>query len=59
MDKRDAWDFPGSPGLRLWAYKAGGVGSTPDQGTKILHALWHSQKLKKIFLSKRGSVFFQ
>ena len=24
----------------------GGVGSIPDQGTKIPHAVWHSQKIK-------------
>ena len=30
--------------LRLHASKAGGVGSIPGWGTKILHALWHGHK---------------
>ena len=30
--------------LRLRASNAGGVGSIPGQGTKILLATWHSQK---------------
>ena len=33
--------------LRLPAFAAGGVGSIPDQGNKILHAVWCSQKLKR------------
>ena len=39
--------------LRLYASYAGGMGPTPGPGTKILHALGHSQKksmdLKKFF----------
>ena len=30
--------------LRLWVSTAGGLGLIPAWGTKILHALWHSQK---------------
>ena len=33
--------------LRLCTSIAGGVGLTPDQGTKILHATWYSQKFKR------------
>jgi len=33
--------------LRLHIFTAGGTGSNPGQGTKILHATWHSQKKKK------------
>ena len=31
----------------LPASTAGGTGSIPDQGTKILHATWRKQKKKK------------
>ena len=34
--------------LRLWAFTAGGRGSTPGQGTKILNTEWPKKK-KKIF----------
>ena len=33
--------------LRLRTSTAGGTGSIPGQGTKIPHAVWHSQKKKK------------
>ena len=32
--------------LRLHATNAGGMGSIPDQGSKIPHAVWYSQKKK-------------
>ena len=32
--------------LGLWAYTVGGMGSTPGQGTKILHTLQCGQKIK-------------
>ena len=32
--------------LRFWAPTAGGVGSVPGRGIKILHAARHSQKIK-------------
>ena len=35
--------------LRLHASTAGGVGSIPGRGTKILHATWHGQKEKEMF----------
>ena len=43
--KMDKKDFPGGPvqSLRLCVSTAGGEGSTPDQGTKILHATQSSQ----------------
>ena len=40
-------DFPVVQWLRLCASNAGGAGSIPGQGTKIPHASWHGQKLKK------------
>ena len=33
--------------LRLCASTTGGLGSIPGQGTKILHATWCNQKIKK------------
>ena len=41
--------------LRLHASNAGGEGSTPGQGTKIPHATWRGQILKKIILDFPGS----
>ena len=35
-------------GLRLCVSTAGGTGSIPGPGTKILHARWYSQKKKKM-----------
>ena len=35
------------PWLRLCIFKARDLGSVPDQGSKIPHAVWHSQKIKK------------
>ena len=32
--------------IRLHASTVGHVGSIPGWGTKILHAVWHSQKIK-------------
>ena len=34
-----AWDFPGSPVVDNLLSRAGHVGLTPGQGTKIPHAL--------------------
>ena len=34
--------------LRHHASTAGAMGLIPGQGTKILHAAWHSQKKKNI-----------
>ena len=42
--------FPVVQWLRLHASTAGGVGSTPGQGTKILHTVQHGQKKKKEWL---------
>ena len=33
--------------LGLWAFTARGTGSTPGEGTRILHAVRHSTKEKK------------
>ena len=33
--------------LRLCASNAGGAGSIPSQGAKILHVTWHGQKYKR------------
>ena len=32
--------------IRLQASNSGGMGSIPGQGTKILHAVFHSEKFK-------------
>ena len=39
--------------LRLRASTAGGAGLIPGQGTKIPHAVWHSQKKKFFFNFKK------
>ena len=46
-------------GLALWAFTAKDLGSIPAWGTKILQALWGSQKNKKqpIFLNRPNQVF--
>ena len=40
-------DFYGSQWLRLHASNAGGMGSSPGQGTKIPHPMWQKKKKKK------------
>ena len=37
--------FPGGPGVGTHTSTAGGTGSVPGQGTKILDALQHGQKI--------------
>ena len=41
MDHKDgnSWDFPGGPVVKTSRSNAGGAGSIPGQGAKILHAL--------------------
>ena len=39
--------------LRLCVYNAGGKGSIPGWGTKISHAMQHSQKSLKIIFKNR------
>ena len=34
--------------LRLCTSSGGGTGSIPGQGTKILHAAWHGQEMRKL-----------
>ena len=41
--------------LRLCASYAGGLGSVPGQGTKISHAVWYCQKIKKKTKPKKPS----
>ena len=41
-------DSPGVQWLGLCDSTAGGTGSNPGQGTRILHAMWGSQKNKNI-----------
>ena len=43
-------DFPGAPEVKLHASIAGDVDLIPAWGTKILHATWHDQKKKNLFL---------
>ena len=45
--KSNRLDFPGDTTVRPHTSPAGGTGSVPGLGTKILHAAWHSQKKKK------------
>ena len=39
-------DFPGDPLDKTLSFHCKGQDSTPDQGTKILHAIWHNRKRK-------------
>ena len=49
-------ELPGGPEVRLCASTSGGLSSIPGQRTKILHAVWCSQKKeKKTFLN--SSIF--
>ena len=46
--KDPARDFPGGLVVKtLSASIAGSTGSIPGPGTKILHAMWHGQKVNK------------
>ena len=42
--------------LRLCTFTVGGHGFIPDQGTKILHAMWCGKQTKEIL--KRTTIFF-
>ena len=42
--------------LRLRTFTVGGHGFIPDQGTKILHAMWCGKQTNKIL--KRTNFFF-
>ena len=44
-------DFPDGPGLRLHPFNAGGLGSSPDWGIKIPHAMRYGPK----FVFKKGN----
>ena len=41
------WDFPGGPVVKTPHFQCRDTGSSPDQGTKIPHAVQCGQKLKK------------
>ena len=45
--KTQTCDFLGNPWLRLWASNAGGKGSAPVWGTRVLHAKRCGQKKQK------------
>ena len=42
--------------LRLHASNAGGAGLIPGWGTKILHAVWHSQKQKRGKIENKARI---
>ena len=49
-------EFPSGPVAKTWHFHCGGLGSIPGWGTKILQAVWHSQKViivKKIKLKEK------
>lgn len=48
-------DFPGGPGVDSALPNAGGTGSMPGWGTRILDATWYG---KKIFLIKITKLLF-
>ena len=39
-----SWGFPGCPGVKTSPSNAGGAGSVPSQGVKIINALWPKTK---------------
>ena len=41
------WEFPGGPVVRTPILLPGVLGSIPNQGIKVLQAVWESQKKKK------------
>ena len=43
--KNNGRELPAGPVVKT--FNAGGEVSIPGQGTKVLHATWHSQKTKK------------
>ena len=45
--KKESWDFPGRPVIKIPHFHCRGVGSIPGLGPKISHTTWHSQILKK------------
>ena len=53
------WDFPGGPVIKTMPSTAGGAGSTPGQGTKVLYASGYSQKLKKIIKNDSRCLPFE
>ena len=44
------WDFPGCPVVKTSSSNAGGMGSIPGLGIKILHALWSKNQNIKALL---------
>ena len=44
-------------GLRLCTSNVGGTGSVPGRGTKIPHAMWHSQKKIKTKQTNKTKIF--
>ena len=42
-----SWDFPGGAIVKTLHFYLRGMGSIPGKGTKIPHAAWHGQKVKK------------
>ena len=47
LKKKNSWDFPGSPVVKTLLFHCRGVGLSPGQGIKILHALMSRPKTKK------------
>ena len=51
--KKESRDFPGGPVVKNLPSNAGDTSLIPGQGTKIPHAVWHSQKKKFFFNFKK------
>ena len=45
--KGTTWGFPGGPVVKTLCFHCRGTRSIPRWGTKIPHALWHSQKKRE------------
>ena len=41
------WEYPGGPVIRTYCFHCWDPASFPSQGSKILQAMWCSQKIKK------------
>ena len=51
-----AWDFPGGPVVKTPRFHCRGHGFDLWLGVKILHAVWHGQKIEKEKKKKHGKT---
>ena len=56
-NKNKPRDFSGGPAVRILLFNAGGMGSIPSQGAKILHALWPKNIKQKQYFNTFNKDF--